>query len=237
MIGRDAISFKCHMADRHGRRAVGPGRSEMDDRSIVRTNTPIRATERMAGERPRSARRPPTGSAEARTALMTFCQDGEAGSARRSSTDATGIWAARRGIRVGGSARFASGGVRGGGWLGGPQPRRAGSAWARRTCMRVGDDLPRLRFLLWNRGSVEVSEGEAFALYEGNRQWVDRATMGERERRLFDRLVATYGRGISSTSSTSRKSGSSVLTSRASAASRRGRTSSVGWTRERAPSW
>ena len=63
--------------------------------------------------------------------------------------------------------------------------------------MRVGDDLPRLRFLLWNRGSVEVSEEEAFALYEGNRQWVDRGTMGERERRLFDRLVATYGRGFS----------------------------------------
>lgn len=62
--------------------------------------------------------------------------------------------------------------------------------------MRVGDDLPRLRFLLWNRGSVEVSEEEAFALYEGNRQWVDRATMGERERRLFDRLVATYERGM-----------------------------------------
>jgi hypothetical protein len=50
--------------------------------------------------------------------------------------------------------------------------------------MRVGDDLPRLRFLLWSRVTVEVSEEEAFALYEGNRQWVDRATMGERERRL-----------------------------------------------------
>ena len=50
--------------------------------------------------------------------------------------------------------------------------------------MRVGDDLPRLRFLLWNRGSVEVSEEEAFALYEGNRQWVDRGTMGAGRRPL-----------------------------------------------------
>ena len=62
--------------------------------------------------------------------------------------------------------------------------------------MRVGDDLPQLRFLLWSRVTDEVSEEEAFALYESNRQWVDRATMGERERRLFDRLVATYGRGV-----------------------------------------
>ncbi|MBP6830189.1 MAG: hypothetical protein KA978_05355 [Deltaproteobacteria bacterium] len=62
--------------------------------------------------------------------------------------------------------------------------------------MRVGDDLPQLRFLLWSRMTDEVTEPEAFALYEANRQWVDRATMTEHERRFFDRLVATYGRGV-----------------------------------------
>ncbi len=62
--------------------------------------------------------------------------------------------------------------------------------------MRVGDDLPQLRFLLWSRVADEVSEEEAFALYEANRQWVDRAAMGEHEGQLFDRLVATYGRGV-----------------------------------------
>lgn len=60
--------------------------------------------------------------------------------------------------------------------------------------MRVGDDLPQLRFLLWSRTTDEVSETEAFALYEANRQWVDPATMTDHARRFFDRLVASHGR-------------------------------------------
>ncbi len=62
--------------------------------------------------------------------------------------------------------------------------------------MRVGDDLPQLRFLLWNRVTPEVTEEEAFALYEANRQWVVPAEMSKRERLFFDDLVARYGRGV-----------------------------------------
>jgi hypothetical protein len=60
----------------------------------------------------------------------------------------------------------------------------------------VSDDLPQLRFLLWNRATPEVTEEEAFALYEANRQWVDPPTMTERERRFFEHLVARYGHGV-----------------------------------------
>lgn len=62
--------------------------------------------------------------------------------------------------------------------------------------MHVGDDLPQLKLLLWNRRVPEVNEAEALALYETNRAWVDRATMTDRERAFFDRLVAQYGHGI-----------------------------------------
>lgn len=62
--------------------------------------------------------------------------------------------------------------------------------------MIVDDTLPQLRFLLWNRTHHEVTDEEAFALYEGNRGWVDPATMDPRERSYFDALVARYGRGV-----------------------------------------
>jgi len=62
--------------------------------------------------------------------------------------------------------------------------------------MVVGEDLEQLRLLLWNRKDVEITEEEALALYEANRQWVDRASMSERERQFFDELVARYGRGV-----------------------------------------
>lgn len=58
------------------------------------------------------------------------------------------------------------------------------------------DDLPQLQLLLWNRRVAEVTEAEAFELYETNRGWVDPGSMTERERAFFDRLVATYGRGV-----------------------------------------
>lgn len=62
--------------------------------------------------------------------------------------------------------------------------------------MRVGTEYPQLRLLLWNRTSYELDEAEAFALYEAHRQWIDPATMTEVERAMFDRLVATHGRGV-----------------------------------------
>jgi hypothetical protein len=62
--------------------------------------------------------------------------------------------------------------------------------------MHVGDDLPQLRFLLWNRTTPEVSEAEAFALYEANRAWVEPEAMTEHERRFFEALKDHYGRGV-----------------------------------------
>jgi hypothetical protein len=62
--------------------------------------------------------------------------------------------------------------------------------------MRVGEELEQLRLLLWNREDLDITEEEALALYEANRQWVDPATMNERERRFFEDLVQRYGRGV-----------------------------------------
>ncbi len=63
-------------------------------------------------------------------------------------------------------------------------------------CVLAIDDLPQLRLLLWNRATRVVSEEEALALYEANRQWVDPHTMTERERAVFDRLVEHVGHGV-----------------------------------------
>ena len=41
-----------------------------------------------------------------------------------------------------------------------------------------------------------LSEQEAFELYETNPQWIDRATMDERERALLERLLTTCGQGV-----------------------------------------
>ncbi|WP_437511172.1 hypothetical protein [Sorangium sp. So ce1099] len=62
--------------------------------------------------------------------------------------------------------------------------------------MIVGEELEQLRLLLWNREDHDITEEEALALYEANRQWVDRASMSEHERRFFDHLVARHGRGV-----------------------------------------
>lgn len=58
------------------------------------------------------------------------------------------------------------------------------------------DDYPQLALLAWNRKVREITEEEALALYEANRQWVDRSLMGPRELSLLDRLVVELGRGV-----------------------------------------
>lgn len=58
------------------------------------------------------------------------------------------------------------------------------------------DDYPQLALIAWNRKVRTLSEVEALALYEANRQWVDQSLMDERERALFDRLVVEHGQGV-----------------------------------------
>lgn len=62
--------------------------------------------------------------------------------------------------------------------------------------MRVDETYSQLRFLLWNRVSDEVTDEEAFALYESNRAWVSPDAMTPAERAYFDALVTRFGRGI-----------------------------------------
>jgi hypothetical protein len=62
--------------------------------------------------------------------------------------------------------------------------------------MIVGDDLPQLKLLLWNRATAEITEEDALVLYEQNRAWVSRSEMTEHERRFFDDLVRRYGAGV-----------------------------------------
>jgi hypothetical protein len=58
------------------------------------------------------------------------------------------------------------------------------------------DDFPQLRLLLWNRDPKgAISAAEAFALYERNWRFIDKAHLTEQETRLIARLTQTYGRG------------------------------------------
>ena len=62
--------------------------------------------------------------------------------------------------------------------------------------MRVDESLPQLHQLLWNRTMPEVTEQEAFELYELHRAWVDPATTTPHERRFFEAVVARHGGGV-----------------------------------------
>ncbi len=65
--------------------------------------------------------------------------------------------------------------------------------------MIVPEAYEQLRLLLWSRESREsreVTHEEALALYEANRQWVDRGTMSDEEKGFFDDLVERFGKGV-----------------------------------------
>jgi hypothetical protein len=62
--------------------------------------------------------------------------------------------------------------------------------------MTVDESLPQLLFLLWNRADREVTDEEAFALYESHPQWVQPAIMTPHERRTFEALLQRFGRGV-----------------------------------------
>ena len=62
--------------------------------------------------------------------------------------------------------------------------------------MLDGDDLPQLRSVLWSRAVPEVTEAEAFQLYETNRAWIEPSRMTPRERAFFDELVLRFGHGL-----------------------------------------
>lgn len=58
------------------------------------------------------------------------------------------------------------------------------------------DDYPQLALISWNRKDRRITEEEALALYEANRQWVDRALMDDREIELLERLIQEIGKGV-----------------------------------------
>ena len=61
--------------------------------------------------------------------------------------------------------------------------------------MLVGPDLPQLQSVLWSRRVPEVTEAEAFDLYETNRAWIEPSRMTPHERAFFEALVERFGRG------------------------------------------
>ena len=62
--------------------------------------------------------------------------------------------------------------------------------------MIVGADLPQLQSVLWSRALPEVTEAEAFQLYETNRAWIEPSRMSAHERAFFDALVLRFGGGV-----------------------------------------
>lgn len=57
-------------------------------------------------------------------------------------------------------------------------------------------EYPELALLCWNRSDRFVPAREAFALYERNWRFVDRARLTVRERALIDRLTQQFGNGV-----------------------------------------
>lgn len=58
------------------------------------------------------------------------------------------------------------------------------------------EKYPQLRLIAWNRPTGEVSEQEAFAIYERNWRFIDAGSLTEEERQLIERLKADYGNGV-----------------------------------------
>lgn len=57
--------------------------------------------------------------------------------------------------------------------------------------------FPQLRLIAWNRSAGDdISEDEAFALYEANWQHLDQAALHLAERQLIERLTRVHGRGL-----------------------------------------
>jgi hypothetical protein len=54
---------------------------------------------------------------------------------------------------------------------------------------------PQLHLLLWNRADSVISEAEAFAIYEANWRFIDRATITPSEDELIKKLIRDHGNG------------------------------------------
>jgi hypothetical protein len=58
------------------------------------------------------------------------------------------------------------------------------------------DDYPQLALLAWSRVLRDISEEDAFALYERNWRFVDVDALTAAERELIDRMTEQYGKGV-----------------------------------------
>lgn len=60
----------------------------------------------------------------------------------------------------------------------------------------VPEDFPQLRLLLWSRDPKRaISAAEAFALYERNWRFIDKARLTQQEARLIEVLTNAHGGG------------------------------------------
>ena len=58
-------------------------------------------------------------------------------------------------------------------------------------------DFPQLRLIAWNRSADDdISEDEAFALYEANWRHVDQTALQLAEWQLIERLTQIHGHGL-----------------------------------------
>jgi hypothetical protein len=58
------------------------------------------------------------------------------------------------------------------------------------------DDYPQLALLAWSRVLREITEEEAFALYERNWRFVDVDALTAVERSFIDKMTDRYGKGV-----------------------------------------
>jgi hypothetical protein len=58
------------------------------------------------------------------------------------------------------------------------------------------DDYPQLALLAWSRVLREITEEDAFALYERNWRFVDVDALTAAERSFIDKMTDRYGKGV-----------------------------------------
>jgi transcriptional regulator with XRE-family HTH domain len=59
-----------------------------------------------------------------------------------------------------------------------------------------GTTYPQLRLLLWDRNNKNLTEKEAFYIYEKNARYLERDTITTEEARFLDMLTHKYGNGV-----------------------------------------
>ena len=58
------------------------------------------------------------------------------------------------------------------------------------------NNYPQLKLISWNIHVNEITEDDALGLYETNWRYIDQSSLTNKERKLIERLIRVYGKGL-----------------------------------------